>query len=543
MLYQRTVENTDCDDLTLVNASLKGDRDAFAQIVNRYQTLIASVAYSGTGDLTQSEDLAQETFITAWKQLKSLREPVKLRGWLCGIARRITANARRREQREPVQSSEPLDKVIETPAPEALPVDRAITREEEAILWRSLERIPEIYREPLILFYRENHSAERVAQMLELTEEAVRQRLSRGRKLLEERVAEFVGSTLRKSRPGPSFTPGVMGALPIQMAAMSSGTAGAMAAKGGAAGKAVSWLTVLSSFAGLLPGSVVTYLGYKTDMADARTDAERRAVKRFYRLLSACIVGCIGMIFLPILARPLASTHPGFYATLVIAVGFSWIPVAHLLASQIRRGIATSAGASPSFEAAADPSSERAAYEYRSGRSLLGLPLVHIRIGGPPTIRRQPVKAWIAIGDIAVGGFFAAGGIAIAPVALGGFVIAGVLFGGFGIGLLTYAGFGLGLCAMGGLVVGLNSMGGVAIAWNAAVGGIAVAREFAQGGVALALHANDGVSLAYVRNQVFFQYAYLLMTRWLLPTMLLATLPSLIMWGVMRRKSRPQTQV
>jgi RNA polymerase sigma factor (sigma-70 family) len=538
MLYDQTVENTDSDDLTLVNASLKGDRDAFAQIVNRYQTLIASVAYSGTGNLTQSEDLAQETFITAWKQLKSLREPGKLRGWLCGIARRVTANARRREQREPVQSSEPLERVIETPAPEALPVDRAITREEEAILWRSLERIPEIYREPLILFYRENHSAERVAEMLELTEEAVRQRLSRGRKLLEERVAEFVGSALRKSRPGPSFTPGVMGALPIQMAAMSSGAAGSMAVKGGAAGKAVSWLGVLISFTGLLPGSVATYLGYKTDLADARTDAERRAVKRFYRLLVACIVGCIGLIFLPVLARPLASAHPDFYATLVIAVGFSWIPIALVLASQIRRGIVASPGALP-FGAAA--SSERGAYEYRSRRSLLGLPLVHIRIGGPPAMRRQPVKAWIAIGDIAVGGLFAAGGVAVAPVALGGFVIAGVLFGGFGIGLLTYAGFGLGLWAMGGLVVGFNSIGAVAIAWNAAVGAVAVAREFAQGGVALALHANDDVSLAYVRNGVFFQYAYLLMTRWLLPTMLVATLPSLIMWRVRRRKSRPQT--
>lgn len=539
MLYHQTVENTDCDDLTLVNASLKGDRDAFAQIVNRYQTLVASVAYSGTGDLSQSEDLAQETFITAWKRLKSLREPGKLRGWLCGIARRITANARRREQRQPVQSSEPFDE--ETPAPEPLPVDRAITREEEAILWRSLERIPETYREPLILFYRENHSAERVAQMLELTEEAVRQRLSRGRKLLEERVAEFVGSTLRKSTPGPSFTLGVMGALPIQMAAASSGAAGAMAAKGGAAGKAVSWLAVLSSFAGLLPGSMATYLGYKMDLADARTDAERRAVKRFYRLFTSCVVGCIGMIFIPFLARPLASTHPGFYATLVITVGFSWIPIALVLASRIRRGIAASGGELPSFEAAAGASSEPAAYEYRSRRSLLGLPLVHIRFGGSPAVRPQPVKAWIAIGDIAIGGLFAAGGLAIAPVALGAFVIAGVLFSGFGIGLLTYAGFGLGIWAMGGMVVGLNSIGCVAIAWNAAVGGIAVARGFAQGGVALALHANDDVSLAYVRNRVFFQYAYLLMTKWLLPTMLVATLPSLIMSRVMRRKSRPRS--
>jgi DNA-directed RNA polymerase specialized sigma24 family protein len=49
------------DDLALVNASLNGDREAFAQIVTRYQALIASVAYSTTGNLAQSEDIAQET--------------------------------------------------------------------------------------------------------------------------------------------------------------------------------------------------------------------------------------------------------------------------------------------------------------------------------------------------------------------------------------------------------------------------------------------------------------------------------------------------
>jgi RNA polymerase sigma factor (sigma-70 family) len=538
MLYEQDVRTTECDDLSLVNASLKGDRDAFAQIVNRYQTLIASVAYSGTGNLSQSEDLAQETFITAWKQLKSLREPGKLRSWLCGIARRITANARRREQREPVQSSEPLDKAIETPAPEALPVDRAITREEEAILWRSLEQIPETYREPLILFYRENHSAERVAQMLELTEEAVRQRLSRGRKLLEERVAEFVSTTLRKSAPGPSFTMGVMGALPLQMAAVGSGAASATAVKGGVAGKAASWLALLSSLAGLLPGSVATYLGYKMEMADARSDAERRAVKRFYRLLTVSVLVCIGLIFVPVLARPLALTHPGLYTTLVVAVGFSWVPVVILLALQIRRGVLAPQTANAPLESGPDARAGRTVYEYRSRGSLLGLPFVHIRFGGPRTDRCRPIKAWIAIGDVAIGGLFAAGGIAVAPVAVAGFGIAGVLFCGFGFGLLTYAGFGLGLWAMGGVVVGLNTVGGLAVAWNAAVGGIAVAREFAQGGVAIAHHANDDVSLAYVRNGVFFQYAYLLMTKWLWPTMILATLPSLIMWRVKRRKSR-----
>jgi RNA polymerase sigma factor (sigma-70 family) len=57
------------------------------------------------------------------------------------------------------------------------------TARRSGILLRALERIPETYRVPLVLFYREHQSVEAVAQNLELTEETVRQRLSRGRKL------------------------------------------------------------------------------------------------------------------------------------------------------------------------------------------------------------------------------------------------------------------------------------------------------------------------------------------------------------------------
>ena len=88
------------NDAELVGGTLAGDRDAFSQIVSRYQSLICSLAYSATGSLGQSEDLAQETFITAWKHLGHLHEREKLRAWLCGIARNRINNFLRREGRE-----------------------------------------------------------------------------------------------------------------------------------------------------------------------------------------------------------------------------------------------------------------------------------------------------------------------------------------------------------------------------------------------------------------------------------------------------------
>ncbi len=76
------MSGTEATDAELVSECLVGDRDAFGRIVARYQALVCSLAYSATGCLGQSEDLAQETFLAAWTHLSQLREPAKLRAWL-----------------------------------------------------------------------------------------------------------------------------------------------------------------------------------------------------------------------------------------------------------------------------------------------------------------------------------------------------------------------------------------------------------------------------------------------------------------------------
>src|SRR6266496_269264 len=101
MITTEMVSSRGMSDTGLVGQSLAGNRDAFERIVSRYQSLICSLAYSATGSLGQSEDLAQETFITAWKHLRHLREPAKLRAWLCGIARNRINNFLRCEGRRP----------------------------------------------------------------------------------------------------------------------------------------------------------------------------------------------------------------------------------------------------------------------------------------------------------------------------------------------------------------------------------------------------------------------------------------------------------
>jgi RNA polymerase sigma factor (sigma-70 family) len=264
------------NDAELVSASLSGNRDAFGQIVARYQSLVCSLAYSATGSLSQSEDLAQETFVTAWKQLAGLREPEKLRAWLCGIARNLIHNSLRKQGREPSHQAESLEKIAEKQSPEPLPVERAISNEEQAILWRSLERIPEIYREPLVLFYREHQSVDAVAANLELTEDAVKQRLSRGRKLLHEQVLAFVEGALARTAPGRNFTLGVIAALPLAVTSAKAAAVGTTLAKGGAAAKSAATLGSLGGLFVMLGG---IYIGLRAQADDTKSPREREFMR------------------------------------------------------------------------------------------------------------------------------------------------------------------------------------------------------------------------------------------------------------------------
>jgi RNA polymerase sigma factor (sigma-70 family) len=259
-------------DAELVEWSRSGDRSAFATIVERYQRLVCSITYNATGSLSLSEDLAQETFFAAWKQLAELREPALLRAWLCGIARFLVGKEFRKMGREPAHAAEALDAIEEPHSAEASPAMQAVSREEEAILWRALERIPETYREPLILFYREEKSIERVAAELELSEDAVKQRLSRGRKLLHEEVVAFVEGTLSRTAPGQSFSSAVMAMLP----AASAATVGAGVAGKGAAmaksGTMAAWLAPVTPFLGVFAALMVNWISVRS----APTARERR---------------------------------------------------------------------------------------------------------------------------------------------------------------------------------------------------------------------------------------------------------------------------
>lgn len=197
----------------LLQASINGNSAAFESIVRKYQGLICAITYSATSDIEKSEELAQETFVRAWKNLKQLKDLSSFRAWLCTIARTTVKNHFRSQNRDLLHKAGSLDNAAAESSDTADPADNLVSMEEQTVVAKALQDIPESYRQPLILFYRQEKSVKQVAELLELSEDNVRTRLSRGRKMLKEQVAAMVEKTLANTAPGKAFTVCVMASV------------------------------------------------------------------------------------------------------------------------------------------------------------------------------------------------------------------------------------------------------------------------------------------------------------------------------------------
>jgi zinc protease len=561
--------------------------------------VVSAVAYNGCGDLSLSEDIAQETFWTAWRERTALLDPSRLRAWLCGIARNMARNSNRREARGASQLDESVEPTALTPEP----ADEAVSREEETLVWEALEEIPDNYREPLILFYREHQSVAEVAEALDVSTDAVKQRLSRGREMLREQVASLVEGALRRSRPQAGFTLSVMAGLTAMTAGSKMALAGAGAATAaGTGGAAVAMKgvpasmfpagPVLATSTGVLGGLAGTMLGLAGGWLGVWIPAQFAPTnrERMYQLRVGWRMFCVCAVMSALLFALMFTFATKLPAAWIAGITIGWVMTLNvyiwseisLMAWAIKRIRAeTLADSDPNDSpikeyvqrtfVGSDRVSRWEGRVYRSSISLLGWPLIDINVSDPnfkqpvsPAERPVPKQArgWIAIGDKADGILLAIGGVARGGVAIGGLAIGIVGAGGMAIGLLTLGGLSIGALALGGGAIGVIALGGGAIgwqagggfalAWDVACGGLAIARhaafgggamayEFAVGGGASAAHANDAAAHA-----ILDQHWLVTGTKWLAANNALVTivilvgslLPSLVMMPLMYRRRR-----
>lgn len=164
----------------------RGDREAFARLVEAYQGPVYNLAYRMLGNAVEAEDAAQETFIRIFAKLHTYQQDKKLSSWVLSIASHYCIDRLRRRKGDTLSlDEEPV--AILLPSGGQGPEEMALRGEVRDEVQRAVNRLAPAYRVPLVLRYWYDLSYQEIADAMGLTVQAVKSRLHRARlQMLDE---------------------------------------------------------------------------------------------------------------------------------------------------------------------------------------------------------------------------------------------------------------------------------------------------------------------------------------------------------------------
>jgi RNA polymerase sigma-70 factor (ECF subfamily) len=181
-------------DFILVVRAQRGDRAAFEELVRRTSRLVFARLYLETGDRHQTEDLVQETLLTAFRTLGQLTQPQKFRAWLLRIAHNAALNAFRRDSCKKRTPEPEILKLRQEAIFSVVPPEEQVEQEElrQKVLG-ILRDLPEEYRLPLTLRYLVGADYETIQTQMGISKGAVRGLLHRGLQRLRAQTQDLMG--------------------------------------------------------------------------------------------------------------------------------------------------------------------------------------------------------------------------------------------------------------------------------------------------------------------------------------------------------------
>lgn len=191
-LLEHAVSNTEQQELQWIASARRGDRNAFGKLVQAYQIPVFNLTYRMLGNAQEAEDAAQETFLRAYDRLNTYQPDKKFSNWILSIASHYCIDLLRRRRFQWLSvEDDPIMNWLSSD--DEQPDDAALRTERAAEVRILLERLDPSYRAPLVLRYWHDLSYREIADMLNLTEPAVKTRLHRARlqmaALLQEQSA------------------------------------------------------------------------------------------------------------------------------------------------------------------------------------------------------------------------------------------------------------------------------------------------------------------------------------------------------------------
>ncbi|HEU4324428.1 MAG TPA: bifunctional nuclease domain-containing protein [Roseiflexaceae bacterium] len=188
------------DDAALVASAQAGDREAFEQLLRRYEPSLLRLCYRLLGSAADAQDVAQETALQAFLGLGRLREPARAGAWLHAVAANLARMALRRRTTLPLEA---LDRpqaqrwLGAAPTPE----EAHAAREIHAAVVAALAELSSLNREVVIGFYMQGYSYAELAELLAVPVSTVKGRLFKGRRQLRQSLAPLAREVLPRGSP------------------------------------------------------------------------------------------------------------------------------------------------------------------------------------------------------------------------------------------------------------------------------------------------------------------------------------------------------
>ncbi len=183
-------------DGTYARRVQEGDREAFRVLIERYEGMVFDLAHQYADSPEDAEDLAQDTFLRAYRRIEDLKNPDRFSSWLYGIALNRCRDYAKNVRRETyafsrTESKEDADAL---PGSGMGQDDVLIAEERSEQVWTALESLSSTYATPFLLKYRDGMTYKAMSKRLDVSVSALKVRVHRARKklrnLLEDRYEE-----------------------------------------------------------------------------------------------------------------------------------------------------------------------------------------------------------------------------------------------------------------------------------------------------------------------------------------------------------------
>lgn len=176
-----------------VKQVLKGDQNAYADIVNLYQNKLYQLCYRMLGNKQEAEDITQEAFVRAYINLHSYDQKRKFSTWLYRIATNLCIDRIRKKKPDyyldaEVAGTDGLDMYSQIASEERLPEDVVEQMELQERIQYEISRLPDKYRSVIVLKYIEELSLQEISEILEMPLGTVKTRIHRGREALRKQL-------------------------------------------------------------------------------------------------------------------------------------------------------------------------------------------------------------------------------------------------------------------------------------------------------------------------------------------------------------------